>query len=168
MKQVPFGDLLDKAYAREHQPVDVDESLRTTGWLSMASFAIGLLLYNYLPLPEKVVTSRFFLVMDQWLAWMITQIKNHQVEIFHVIGYSLGLAVFLLFITRWFTHARLIYQWLVYGISVIGAVNAFFMAGMASIVVINLMIWALAVGLVLTIVGLILYGVYARVILGEA
>jgi hypothetical protein len=162
MNQVTLDDLLDEAQSREHQPVAMTNWLRNTAWLSIASFAIGLLAYNFLPSPEKVTSTKFLLVMDEWLAALIALAQQHQSEFVKINAATLVLAGILLIITQGFAHSRLIFQWMVFAVSFIGAANCLFMGVMASMVVINLLIWVLGVALILTILGLIIYFIVDR------
>jgi len=91
------------------------------------------------------------------LVSLIIFVHQYQVEIIRINKAVLGIAAILLPLTKWFTHGHLILQWMILGVSFIGAANGLLLGLMATIVVVNLLIWVAAVGLGLTFLGLIIY-----------
>jgi hypothetical protein len=162
MSDVTLSDLVEKAEPIENQPVPITNRLRTAAWLSIATFLISLLVYNFLPAPEIVISSKFLLVMEGWLAGLVAFTLQHQSEFTKINAAGLIVAGILKIITRGFTQGRLIFQWLVLAITIIGAANGLLLVSMATIVVSNVLIYGLGAALILTILGLIIYFIVRR------
>jgi len=160
MNQVSLDDLLDQAEPIDSKVVELSENLRMTSWLSFVSFVLALWLYERLPSPEKVLSSKFMVILDNILAPMIRFEKQYHDIIIIVVDIAFIVTALLWVSTRWFHGGHLVFHYLLYGVSVVGSINALYMTLMATIVVVNLLLWSVGTIATLTIAGLILYGIY--------
>jgi len=160
MNQVSLDDLLDQAEPIDSKVVELSENLRMTSWLSFVSFVLALWLYERLPSPEKVLSSKFMVILDNILAPMIRFEKQYHDIIIIVVDIAFIVTALLWVSTRWFKGGHLVFHYLLYGVSVVGSINALYMTLMATIVVVNLLLWSVGTIATLTIAGLILYGIY--------
>lgn len=163
MNQVSLDDLLDQAEPIDSASAKLSETLRMTSWLSFVSFVLALWLYERLPSPEKVLSSKFMVILDNILAPMIQFEKQYHDIIIIVVDIAFIVTSILWVSTKWFDGGHLVFHYLLYGVSVVGSINALYMTLMATIVVVNLLLWSVGTIVTLTIAGLIIYGIVAWV-----
>lgn len=163
MQKASLDDLLQRSRSYESSPVAVSPALRRAGWMSIAAIMIGNVVYPVLPHPEAITGSKAVLVMEGWLAEIVTLVLQHLADLQWGNQAALLFAGLVLLLTDRFRRGRVIAQLLVLPIVLVGAANSFALGLMGSIVAVNLFLWALLVLACLTAVGFVLYVVYEMV-----
>lgn len=157
MESVNLEGFLRRATPYERWRAPLDPKLRQAALLSGISIAIALVTLWALPGLQSLSDSPFFLVLDSQFDKIMTAMHQMRTILITLNLICVGMYAALLVTTRGLQTGRVAWHWIAFGEVVVGAGNGFVLAFEAAILVINAMLWIIAITMVMLLVlGLVM------------